>query len=77
MATTPLQPIVSGVSLTTAFQDLYVVPTGKAGIGIDAAVFNNYSASTADYTVRIIQSGISSELTEVITKKILGHYQTI
>ena len=69
MATTPLQPIVSGVSLTTAFQNLYIVPTGKAGIGIDAAVFNNYSASTANYTIRLIQSGASSELNEIITEK--------
>tara|TARA_R110000772_G_C13102263_1_gene419844 strand:+ start:273 stop:617 length:345 start_codon:yes stop_codon:yes gene_type:complete len=69
MATTPLQPIVFGGKLTTSFQDLYVVPAGKAGIGIDAAVFNNYSTSTATYTVRIIQAGASSELNEVITEK--------
>lgn len=69
MATTPLQPIVFGGNLTTVFQNIYIVPTGKAGIGIDAAVFNNYSGTTATYTVRIIQNGISSELNEVITEK--------
>jgi hypothetical protein len=69
MATTPLQPIVFGGNLTTAFQDLYVVPAGKAGIGIDAAVFNNYSTIKANYTVRLIQTGASNILNEVITEK--------
>ncbi len=69
MATTPLQPIVSGGNLTTAFQDIYEVPAGKKGIGIDAAVFNNYSSSTANYTVRLVQSNGSSDLNEIITEK--------
>ena len=69
MATTPLQPIVLGVGLTTSFTDLYEVPAGKAGIGIDAAVFNNYSETTATYTVRLIQTGVSGVLNEVITEK--------
>lgn len=69
MATTPLQPIVFGGNLTTAFKDLYVVPDGKAGIGIDAAVFNNYSVSTQSYTVRIVQAGTSTVLNEIITEK--------
>lgn len=69
MATTPLQPIVSGVSLTTDFQDIYIVPSSLDGAGIDSAVFNNYSASSVDYTVRLIQSGASSELNEIITSK--------
>lgn len=69
MATTPLQPIVFNKSLTTAFSDLYTVPTGSGGVGIDAAVFNNYSTSTESFTVRLIQVGSSSELNEVITEK--------
>ncbi len=69
MATTPLQPIVSGVSLTTLFQDIYIVPSGLSGVGVDSAVFNNYSSSTENYTVRLIQSGASSELNEIITSK--------
>lgn len=69
MATTPLKPVVFAGDLTTAFQDLYTVPAGKAGIGIDAAVFNNYSISTANYTVRLIQAGVSGVLNEIITEK--------
>jgi len=69
MATTPLQPIVSGGSLTTSFQDIYTVPTSLDGIGIDSAVFNNYTSTTANYTVRLIQSGASTELNEIITSK--------
>ena len=69
MATTPLQPIVFGGNLTTAFQNIYIVPTSLDGIGIDSAVFNNYSSSTENYTVRLIQAGSSTELNEIITKK--------
>lgn len=69
MATTPLQPIVFGGNLTTSFKNIYTVPTNQDGIGIDAAVFNNYSTSTASYTVRLIQAGASTELNEIITEK--------
>lgn len=69
MATSPLQPIVFNKSLSTAFQDIYIVPTGKAGIGIDAVVFNNYSATTQNFTVRLVQAGSSTELNEIITEK--------
>lgn len=69
MATTPLTPIISGGDLTTSWQNLYEVPAGKKGAGIDAVVFNNYSASKASYSVRLIQSGTASELNEVITDK--------
>ncbi len=69
MATSPLQPIVFNKALTTSFQDLYIVPASKAGIGIDAVVFNNYSTVTQDYTVRLVQAGASTELNEVVTEK--------
>ena len=71
MATTPLQPIVSGFQLTTAFQNIYTVAIGKAGLGIDAAVFNNFSDDTVTYSVRLVQVGTSSVLNEVITDKVI------
>ncbi len=69
MATTPLQPIVFGGNLTTAFQNIYTVPSSLDGVGIDSAVFNNYSLSTETYTLRLIQTGSSTELNEIITNK--------
>ena len=69
MATTPLQPIVSGFQLTTSYQNIYTVATGKSGVGIDAAVFNNYSVNKVDYSVRLLQFGTASVLNEVITEK--------
>ena len=69
MATTPLTPIVFGGNLTTAWQNIYTVPTDKDGIGIDAAVFNNYSTSTATYSIRLVQAGSATNLNEVITEK--------
>lgn len=67
MATTPLTPIVFGGDLTTVFQDLYTVPSGKKGIGIDAVVFNNYSDSSQTFTVRLVQTGTGTVLNEIIT----------
>jgi hypothetical protein len=67
MATTPLTPIVSAFDLTTVFQDLFKVPDNKKGIGIDAVVFNNYSSGSETFTVRLIQSGTSTVLNEIIT----------
>lgn len=69
MATTPLTPLVSAFDLTTSYQDLYTVPTGVQSVGIDAAVFNNYSGSTVEYSVRLVQSGSGGVLSEVITDK--------
>ena len=69
MATKPLTPIVFGGNLTTAWQTIYEVPTTNDGIGIDAAVFNNYSSSTANYSIRLVQAGVATELNEVITEK--------
>ena len=67
MATTPLQPIVSGISLTTAWVDIYEVPITKQGIGIDAVVLNNYTVTSQSFSIRLLQSGVTSELNEVIT----------
>jgi hypothetical protein len=69
MATTPLTPIVSGFDLTTTYQDIYTVPSDKLGAGIDAVVFNNYTASNVTYSVRLVQSGTASSLNEVIKDK--------
>lgn len=68
MATTPLQPIVFNRGLTTAWVDLYTVPTGKKGIGIDAAVLNNYSTANQTYSIRLIQNGTPNDLNEIISE---------
>ena len=67
MATTPLQPIVSGFSLTTLWQDIYTVPLSKKGAGIDAVVLNNYTETSQSFSIRLLQSGLTSELNEIIT----------
>lgn len=69
MATIPLSPVVSGASLDTEYKTLYSVPVGTSRIGIDAVVFNNYSATTATYSVRLVQSTPGNVLDEVITEK--------
>ena len=68
MATLPLQPIVFGKGLTTSFQTIYTVPS-KVRIGIDAVVLNNYTDTTETYTMRLLQSGASTELNEIITSE--------
>lgn len=67
MATTPLQPIVSGFSLTTVFTDIYTVPVDKSGAGIDAVVLNNYTTTSQSFSIRLLQAGVTSELNEIIT----------
>ncbi len=69
MATKPLTPIVFGGNLTTAWQTIYTVPTNNEGVGIDAAVFNNYSSSTVNYSIRLVQVGTPTDLNEIITEK--------
>ena len=69
MATTPLTPIVFGADLTTAWQTVYTVSTADDRIGIDAVVFNNYSATTASFSVRLVQVGTPTVLNEIITDK--------
>jgi len=69
MATTPLTPIVSAFDLTTAWQQLYTVPSDQLSAGIDAAVFNNYSSLNVTYSVRIVQSGTATTLNELISDK--------
>lgn len=67
MASSPLTPIASGFDLTTDWQVLYQVPSGVLRAGIDAAVFNNYSADNIDYSVRLSQDASGSQLDEVIS----------
>lgn len=69
MATTPLTPIVSALSLTTAWQSLYLVSSPISRIGIDAAVFNNYSGNNVRFSVRLVQVGTPDSLNEIITDK--------
>lgn len=67
MASSPLTPIVSGFDLTTDWQSLYQVPSKVLRAGIDAAVFNNYSPSNVDYSVRISQDASGGQLDEIIS----------
>ena len=67
MSTSPLTPIVSGFNLTTNWQVLYQVPSKASRAGIDAAVFNNYSASNVDYSVRLTQDASGGQLDEIIS----------
>lgn len=71
MASNPLTPIGGGFDLTTAFQDIYIVPTNKLRAGIDAIVFNNYSLSNVTITIRIVQSGSGDVFDEVVTERII------
>lgn len=67
MASSPLIVAANGVDLTTAFQDLYLVPSDKSRAGIDAATFNNYSSANVTITIRLIQSGTSDIFDELVT----------
>lgn len=67
MASSPLTPIVSGFNLTTDWQVLYQAPSNVLRVGVDAAVFNNYSASNASYSVRISQDNSGGQLDEIIS----------
>ncbi len=69
MASNPLTPIVSAFNLSSSWSTLYTVATPTDRIGIDAAVFNNYSTGNAQFSVRIVQSGAASVLNELITDK--------
>ena len=69
MASTPLTPIVSAFNLSNNWSTLYTVTAPTDRVGIDAAVFNNYSSGNAQFSVRIVQSGAASVLNEVITDK--------
>lgn len=69
MATIPSVPAVTRGDLTTAYQTIYTVDTSKERVIIDAVVFNNYSANTADFSVRLVQSGTGDNLNEIITEK--------
>ncbi len=67
MASSPLTPIVSGYLLTTDWQALYLVPITALRTGIDAAVFNNYSTSNVQYSVRLSQDGTGEQVDEIIS----------
>lgn len=67
MSSNPLINAVSGFDLTTDFQAIYTVPSDKSRAGIDAATFNNYSGANVTITIRLVQSGASNILDEIIT----------
>jgi len=69
MASNPLINAVSGFSLTTEFQTLYAVPSGKSRAGIDAATFNNYSTANVTITIRLVQDELSDILDELVTEE--------
>ncbi|GAG48558.1 unnamed protein product, partial [marine sediment metagenome] len=50
-----------------AWETIYTVPVGKKGIGIDAVVINNYTATSQSYSIRLVQSGTPTDLNEIIT----------
>lgn len=68
MPTTPLTPIVFNRGLDAEWTTIYTVPINKKGVGIDAVVINNYTSTSQNFSVRLVQSGASSELNEVITE---------
>jgi hypothetical protein len=69
MASTPLQPLVFNRSLTTEWINIYTVVSPANYVGIDAAVFNNYSTQSQTFSIRLVQTGSASELNEVITSQ--------
>lgn len=69
MASSPLTPVANGFDLTTAWQTLYQVSPADLRAGIDAALFNNYSATSVEFSVRIVQSGTPTVLHELISGK--------
>ena len=69
MATTPLQPIVFNKILSTSWEDIYTVLSPTLRAGIDAVVLNNFTDSSAEFSVRLIQNGTPGEANEVITDK--------
>lgn len=69
MASSPLTPVANGFDLTTDWQTLYQVSSADLRSGIDAINFNNYSAATTEFSVRIVQSGAGNQLEELISNK--------
>jgi hypothetical protein len=67
MASAPLTPVANGFDLTTDWQTLYQVSSADLRAGLDAALFNNYSATSVDFSVRIVQSGTPTVLHELIS----------
>lgn len=69
MASNPLINAVNGFDLTTIFQNLYAVPSGKSRAGIDAATFNNYSSANVTITIRIVQVEPGDIFDELVTNE--------
>lgn len=70
MASTPLQPVVQGVVLTTSFVPLYTVEDGVDNFGIDAAAFDNVTLDTVIVSLRIVKVDTTATLAdEIITDR--------
>lgn len=69
MASRPLTSAFSAFNLTTDWQTLYTAEDDVLRAGIDAVVFNNYTSSNRQFSVRIVQSGSATVLNELITDK--------
>lgn len=69
MASNPLTPIGTGFDLTTAFQEIFTPDEGVIRAGIDAIVFNNYTANKVTITIRLSQSSSNDIFDEVVTEK--------
>jgi len=77
MASTPLQPVVQGVVLTTGFVELYEVESDIANFGIDAAAFNNVLTGTVLVSIRIIKSGETAVTAdEIVTNRSIRKQDT-
>ena len=69
MASRPITSAFSAVSLTVEWKTLYTPPSDTIRSGIDALVFNNYTSSNEEFSLRIVQDGVATDLNDVITNK--------
>ena len=69
MASRPLTSAFSAFDLTTDWQTIYSAEDDVLRAGIDAVVFNNYTSSNRQFSVRIVQDGVATVLNELITDK--------
>ena len=69
MASNPLKSVTFAQELTTDYVTVYEVLTDVLRFGIDAVVFNNYTTSKKDVSVRFIRTGSGTLNDEVITNK--------
>jgi len=71
MASNPLTPVGQGFDLTTAYQTIYTPNSGALRGGIDAIVFNNYTAVNVTISIRLSQSSTTDIFDEVVTDRVI------